>query len=160
VGDVFKTLRAPSGASYLDGLPALARAAMSPVGLVALLGLANAYGSWRTRRWEGGLVASLGVSVIVWVSMVVWSNATFYPFAQVAQSSPQSIGAWHWSVQLGHAAPDETFLHWLYWDNVGSLIIAGFVLLIAPCVYSGIGAILGEISSHWRPVSGQKSSRQ
>lgn len=150
VGDVFKTLRAPSGASYLEGLAALARAATSPVGLVTLLGLANVYGSWRTRRWEGGLVASLGVSAIVWVFMVVWSNATFSQFAQVAQSNPQWIEAWHWSVQHGHAAPHETFRHWLYWDIVGSQIVAGFILLVAPCVYGGFGAILGEIISHRR----------
>lgn len=158
--DVSNTFRDPSGASYVDGLPVPARAAVSPIGLVALLGLANAYGSWRTRQWQGGLAASLGVSIIVWVFMVVWSNATFYPVAQVAQSNPYWVHAWRWSVQHGHAARDETFLHWLYWDNVGSLIIAGGVLLVAPFVYSGIGAVLQEISSHKRPVSSQKSSRQ
>jgi hypothetical protein len=157
VHDVFNTFRSPSGASYLDGLPRLVPGVISPLGVVGLLGLANAYGTWRTRRWEGGLVASLGVAAIVWVFMAVWSNATFDPFAQVTQSNPHWIAAWHWSVQHGHAAADETFLHWLYWDNVGSLIIAGFVLLVAPCVYSGIGAICGEIISHRRRIVREES---
>jgi hypothetical protein len=82
VGDVFNTFRAPSGASYLDGLPRLVLAVMSPLGVVGLLGLATAYGSWRTQRWQGGFVAALGVSVIVWLFMAAWWNSTFYAFAQ------------------------------------------------------------------------------
>jgi hypothetical protein len=61
VSDMFNTFRAPSGASYLDGLPRLVDAVISPlVGVVGLLGLATAYGSWRTQRWQGGFVAALG----------------------------------------------------------------------------------------------------
>src|SRR5215831_5738457 len=38
VGDVFNTFRAPSGASYLDGLPRSVLAVISPLGVVGLLG--------------------------------------------------------------------------------------------------------------------------
>jgi hypothetical protein len=166
VHDVFNTFRAPSGASYLDGLPTLVLAAISPLGVVGLLGLATAYGSWRTERWQGGFVAALGVSVVVWLFMAVWSNATFYPFARVQQSNPYWVSAWHWSTHRGapgvgpglsSATLDETFVHWMYWDGVGALFIAGIVLLVTSCVCGGIGAILGEIVSYRRPVAGEKS---
>ena len=160
VGDVFNTFRAPSGASYLDGLPRSVLAVISPLGVVGLLGLATAYGSWRTQRWQGGLAAALGVSVIVWVFMAAWSNATFYPFAQVQQSNPYWVHAWQWSIHRGGLSPnasEETFLHWLYWDNVGALIIAGIVLLATSLVCGGIGAIFGEVISHRRPVAREKS---
>src|SRR5438067_11872733 len=62
VHDVFDRFRAPSGASYLDGLPTLVFVVLSPVGLVGLVGLATAYGSWRTQGRQGGFVAALGVS--------------------------------------------------------------------------------------------------
>ena len=150
VGDVFNTFRRLSGASYLDALPPLARAAMSPspLGLVALLGIASACGSWRTRRWQGGLAAALGLSAAVWVFMGVWWNATFYWVAHVQQSDPYWIQAWHWSVQHHHAPRDETFLVWLYWDNIGGLLAAGVVLFLAPCVYDGISATVSEVISH------------
>ncbi len=139
---------------------------ISPLGVVGLLGLATAYGSWRTQRWQGGFIAALGVSVIVWLFAAVWSNATFYPFAQVQQSNPYWVGAWHWSTHRGAAAsvpglspgtPEETFVHWIYWDNVGALIIGDMVLLVTSFVCGGIGAILGEFISHWRPLAREKS---
>jgi hypothetical protein len=157
VHDVFNAFRASSGASYLDGLPRLVLAVISPLGVAGLLGLATAYGSWRTQRWQGGFVAALGVSVIVWLFMAVWSNATFYPFVQVQQSNPYWVGAWHWSTHRGApgvgpglspATPDGSFVHWMYWDGVGALFIAGIVLLVTSFVWGGIGAILGEIISH------------
>lgn len=151
VSDVFNTFRAPSGASYLDGLSRLADVVVSPiVGAVGLLGLATAYGSWRTRRWQGGFVAALGVSVLVWLFMVLWVNATFYSFAQVQQSNPYWVQAWHWSIAHHHGAPNETFVHWLYWDNVGGLVIAGIVLLVTPFFFGGIAALIGEIT--FRPA--------
>jgi hypothetical protein len=156
VHDVFNTFRAPSGASYLDGLPKFALAVMPPLGVVGLLGLAAAYGSWRTQRWQGGFVAALGVSVIVWLFGAAWLNATFYPFAQVQQSNPYWVGAWHWSTQRA-GTPEETFVHWLYWDNVGALIIGGIALLVTSFVWGGIGAIFGEIRSHRRRVAREES---
>ena len=169
VHDVFNTFRAASGASYLDGLPKLALAAMSPLGVFGLLGLAAVYGSWRTERWEGGFVAALGVSVIVWLFMAAWWSATFYPIAQVQQSNPYWVHAWHWSTHravkpwvLGVSpdAPEETFLHWIFWDNVGGLFFLGLAMLVASFVCGGIGALLGEITSRWRPIAHQKSSRR
>jgi hypothetical protein len=91
VHDIFSTFRAPSGASYLDGLPTFVLAPMSPLVAVGFFGLAGAYGSWRTERWAGGFVAALGTSFVVWLFMMVWWNATLYPFAQVQQSNPYWI---------------------------------------------------------------------
>jgi hypothetical protein len=157
VSDVFNTFRAPSGASYLNGLPRLVDAVLSPlVGVVGLLGLATAYGSWRTRRWPGGFVAALGVSVLVWLLMVLWVSATFHSFAQVQQSNPYWVQAWHWSIAHHRGAPDETFVHWLYWDNVGGLFIAGIVLLVTSFVFGGIGALVGEIIL---PPTGRRGRR-
>jgi hypothetical protein len=147
--DTLNYVSSPLGASF--GLPTgLPFAVQPPLVAVGLVASAAAYGSWRTRRWQGGFVAALGVSAILWSFAVVWSNATFYPFALRAQSDPQWIAAWHWSTEHGHAPRNDTFLNWLYWDNVGSLIIAGLVLLVTSFVCGGVGAILGEVMSHRR----------
>ena len=138
VQDVFNTFRAPSGASYLDGLPTIVYAVLSPLGLVGLVGLATAYGSWRAGRWQGGFAAALGVSAIVWLFMAAWRNATFQPFTQVQQANPYWIQAWQSSPSK------ETFQHWMYWDGFGALIIAGIVLLVASFVFGGIAALVGE----------------
>jgi len=146
VHDVFNTFRAPSGASYLDGLPTLVYAVLSRVGLVGLIGLATAYGSWRAGRWQGGFVAGLGVSLIVWLFMAAWGTATFSPFAEVQQANPYWVQAWQLSVERTGVPPQasETFQHWMYWDGVGALIIAGIVLLVASFVFGGIAALVGE----------------
>ena len=147
--DTFNYVSSPLGASF--GLPTgLPFAVQPPLVAVGLVASAAAYGSWRTRRWQGGFVAALGVSAILWSFAVVWSNATFYPFALRAQSDPQWIAAWHRSTEHGHAPRSDTFLNWLYWDNVGSLIIAGILLLVTSFVCGGVGAILGEVMSHRR----------
>lgn len=138
VHDVFNTFRAPSGASYVDGLPTLVYAVLSPVGLVGLIGLATAYGSWRAGRWQGGFVAAFGVSVIAWVFMATWGNATFQAFTQVQQANPYWIQVWQSN------ASKETFQNWMYWDGVGALMIAGIALLVASFVFSGIAAVVGE----------------
>src|SRR5262249_40278952 len=119
VHDVFDTFRAPSGASYVDCLPALVYAVLSRLGLGALVGVATAYGSWRAERWQGGFVAVLGVSVIGWLFMAAWGIATFHPFAKVQQANPYWVQAWQSSMS------EETFQHWMYWDGVGGLIMAG-----------------------------------
>jgi hypothetical protein len=157
VSDVFNSFRAPSGSSYLDGVPRLVGAVLSPiVSVVGLLGLATVYGSWRTGRWQGGFVAALGLSVLVWSFMVLWMNATFYAFAQVQQSNPYWMQAWHWSIAHHHAAPNETFVYWLYWDNVGGLTMAGIVLLVTPLFFGGIAALIGEIAL---PPAGPRGRR-
>jgi len=149
VHDVFNTFRAPSGASYLDGLPALAAVAFSPlVGVLGVFGLAGAYGSWRTHQWEGGFAAALGTFCVAWLFIGVWWNATFYPFAQVQQSNPYWIQAWHWSTERAHS--DESFLRWIFWDNVGSLLIGGMAMLMGSVVCGGIGSTLGLITARRR----------
>jgi len=149
--DIFNTFRAPSGASYLDNLPAPALVAASPLGVMGFFGLAGAYGSWRTQQWAGGVVAALGTFAVVWVFMALWWNATFYPFAQMQQSNPYWIHAWHWSTERAHS--DETFLRWIFWDNVGSLFIGGIALLTGSLVCGGIGSALGLITARRRPVA-------
>ena len=155
VHDIFNTFRAPSGASYLDGLPGFARAPLSPLVGIGLFTLAGAYGSWRTQRWAGGLVAALGTFLVVWLFMVVWWNATLYPFAQVQQSNPYWIQAWQWSTHRAHPpsllgfnpdTPDETFLRWIFWDNVGGLFFLGISMLAVSVVGGGIGSALGLIT--------------
>jgi hypothetical protein len=147
VSDVFNTFRAASGTSYLNGVPGFVNAAISPIvsGLV-LPGLATVYGSWRTRRWQGGFVAASGLSVSVWVFMLLWVHATFYSFAQVQQANPYWVQAWHWSIAHHHGAPNETFVHWLYWDNVGALVLGGIVLLVPPFLFGAIAAVIGRIT--------------
>jgi len=166
IHDIFNTFRAPSGSSYLDGLPHLALAPMSPLVAVGLFCLAGAYGSWRTQRWAGGFVAALGTFCIVWLFMAVWWNATLYPFAQVQQSNPYWIHAWQWSTHRAHPpsffgfnpdTPDETFLRWIFWDNVGGLFFLGIAMLTMSMVCGGIGSILGLITSRWRSGESQKS---
>ena len=60
VHDVFNTFRAPSGASYLDGLPKFALAPMSPLVGVGFFGLAGAYGS-SSNRWRCRVVVQSAV---------------------------------------------------------------------------------------------------
>jgi hypothetical protein len=147
VSDVSNTFRTPSGASYLDGLPRLVDIVRAPVvGLVGLLALATAYGSWRAGRWQGGWVAALGVSALVWVFLVLWESATFYSFAHVQQANPYWVQAWHWSIAHQGGAPNETFVHWLFWDNVGGLFFASLVLLVTPLFLGGLAALIGEIA--------------
>lgn len=147
VHDVFETFRAPSGASYLDGLSTFVYAVLSPVGLVGIIGLATAYGSWRAGRWQGGFVAALGVSAIAWLCMAAWRIATFHPFAHVQQDNPYWVQAWQSSTHLAgvpHQASAETFQHWMYRDGVDALALGGIALLVASFVFAGIGAMVGE----------------
>ena len=160
IHDVFNTFRAPSGASYLDGLPKIALAPLSPLAGVGFFALAGAYGSWRTQRLAGGLIAALGTSFVVWLFMVVWWNSTLYPFAQVQQSNPYWIQAWQWSTHRANPpsffgfnpdTPDETFLHWIFWDNLGALFFLGISMLAASVVCGGVGSTLGLITARRRP---------
>ena len=166
VHDIFNTFRAPSGASYLDGLPNVALVPLSPFVPIGLFALGAAYGSWRTQRWAGGLVAAVGMFVVVWLFMAFWWNATLYPFAQVQQSNPYWIQAWHWSTHRAHSSsvlgfnpdtPDETFLRWIFWDNVGGLFFLGISLMAVSIVCGSIGTTLGLIAGRWRPAVIHKS---
>jgi hypothetical protein len=147
IHDVFDTFRAASGASYLDGRPTLVYAALSQVGLAGFVGLATVYGSWRSGRWQGGLVAAFGVSVTAWVFMAAWETATFHSFVHLQQANPYWIQAWQSSVHqvsLSAHGSEETFQHWVFWNGVVTLVTAGIVLLLAPLFFSGIGALVAE----------------
>jgi hypothetical protein len=165
VHDVFNTFRATSGASYLDGLTRLALVPVSPLVAISLFALAAAYGSWRSQRWAGGFVAALGMFLVIWLFMAVWWNATFYPFAQVQQSNPYWIQTWHWSTYRGHPppflglnpdTPDESFLRWIFWDNLGALFFFGISMLSVSVVCGGIGSTLGLITTRWRRFPASK----
>jgi hypothetical protein len=151
IHDIFNAFRDPSGASYLERLVPLP---FPPLFAVAVFFIVAGYGSWRTRRWAGGFVAALGTFVMLWSSMAVWWAATFYPFAQVQQSNPYWIQAWHWS--LGRAqpttlfgfnpdTPNETFLRWIFWDNVGALIMLGISMMLLATVCGSIGSTIGNL---------------
>jgi len=161
--DIFNTFRAPSGASYLDALPALARLPLSPLMGLCVMGLAGAYGSLRTQRFGGGVVAALGTFVGFWAFAVLWSNLTFYPFAQVQRSNPYWIQAWQWSTQherprLGADPTGDTFLHWIYWDNVGGLFFFGLAGLTISAICGSIGSALGIITARRRPAASHELS--
>jgi len=152
VHDLFNTFRDASGASYLDGLPRLALVPLSPGVAVAVLLATAAYATWRTERWAGGVVASLGLFVVTWLFMAVWWNATLYPFAQAQQNNPYWIQAWQWSTHRAHPptlagfnpdTPDETFLRWMFWDNVGALFFAGLVMGAVSTVCGVVGSAMG-----------------
>ena len=149
VSDVFNTFRAPSGLSYLDGLPTVARLALSPAGAMGFFVIAGAYGSWRTRNFGGGLLAAQGTFVVMWLFMTAWWNVTWYPFAQVQQSNPYWIHAWQWSTQRAHV-PQESFLNWIFWDNVGAMLFGGSAMLMASAICGCIGSGVGLISTRRR----------
>jgi hypothetical protein len=153
VHDLFNTFRAPSGASYLDRLPLLARLPLSPVLAIGVFVMAGAYGSWRTRGFAGGLIVALGTFLVTMVFAVIWWHATFYPFAQVQQSNPYWVQAWHWSTHRVNPASEVTFLRWIYWDNVGSLFFGGLAMLFASIVCGGLGSALGLVTPRRRPAS-------
>ncbi len=159
VHDVFDTFRAPSGVSYLDGLPRVVPAVLSPLGLIGLVGLATVYGSRRAGRWQGGFVAALGVAMIVWLFLAAWGTATFHPFANVQQGNAYWVQAWHSSTHgadLPPHASEETFQHWRYWDGVGALMTAGIVLLVTSFFFGGIAALVDEIIF---PLAGPRRRR-
>ena len=98
--------------------------------------------------------------------MAVWWNATLYPFAQAQQNNPYWIQAWQWSTHRAHPptlagfnpdTPDETFLRWMFWDNIGGLFFLGISMLAASVVCGGIGSTLGLITARRRPAAIHKS---
>jgi hypothetical protein len=164
VHDLSNAVRTPAGTSYLTGL-------LTPIGWISRLVLpsslllAGMYGSRRTGRWAGGLVAALGIVGVMWIFAAVWWNATLYPLARVQETNPYWIHAWQWSTHRAQAptffgfnpdTPDETFLRWMFWDNVGGLIMIGFVLLAAAVLCGGFGSALGILMNRRRPAAGQR----
>jgi hypothetical protein len=135
--DLFNTFRDAAGASYADGPPVM------PFVGVAVLLAAAVYGTWRTGRWVGGVVATLGLFGVTWLFMVVWWMGTLYPFAQVQQTNPYWIQAWQWSTSRDHT--HESFLRWLFWDNVGGLMFFG----LAGGALSTVCGVVGSTAYVW-----------
>ena len=96
-----------------------------------------------------------------------WWNVTLYPFAQVQQFNPYWIQAWQWSTHRAQPpsffgfnpdTPDESFLRWIFWDNLGGLFFLGISMLTMSVVCGGIGSTLGLITTRWRPAAIHKRS--
>lgn len=143
--------RSPSGLPYFNVELLFGLVTLSP--LVFLL--TGAYGSWRTRRWAGGIVATLGTFIVVWLLMTAWWATTMYPFALIQQSDPYWIHAWQWSVHqtqapsllwFNPAAPSESFLRWAFWENVAAQIVMGASMFGMAIVGGGIGSTLGRMT--------------
>ena len=156
VHDVANTFRDATGTPYLDGAPGVAGLALGSGVLLTV----SAYGSRRTGRWGGGLVAALGTVVVVWTFMAVWWMVTLYPFAQYQQTNPYWIQAWHWSTHRPNQpvvfgwnpdTPDESFLRWIFWDNVGALFFAGLAMSTLSLVCGTIGGTIGRYATSARP---------
>jgi hypothetical protein len=108
---------------------------------------AGLLGGWRTQRTSGGIAASAGSHLLAWTFMNVWWLVTTYPFALRQQHNPYWINAWQ-----GSAAPGESFLHWIAWDNVGAFLLGGSVLMIAAIVLGATGGIAGRLSRPGQPA--------
>jgi hypothetical protein len=106
---------------------------------------ASLYGGSRTSRVAGGVVAAVGTHIVAWTVMMLWFLATTYPFALVQERNPYWLNAWRSS-----AARDESFMHWIVWDNIGAVMLGGTVLLVLAI---GIGLAGGVASSGLRPTS-------
>jgi hypothetical protein len=149
IHDLFNTFRDATGAAYLNGAPV--QPGWPPVVGAAVLLVAAMYGTLRTGRWVGGVVATFGLFVVCWLFMVVWWMATLYPFAQVQQHNPYWIQAWQWSIHRPNQGslfgfnpdtPGESFLAWMFWDNIGGLIFLGLAMAVISSVCGIVGSTM------------------
>ena len=147
---VLSVFRSPSGLPYFNVEFVFALVTLSP--LVFLL--TGAYGSWRTRRWAGGIVATLGTFIASWLLITAWWNTTLYPFALIQQSDPHWIQAWQSSIHqtqalsfwFNTATPSESFLRWAFWENAAAQIVVGASMFGMAVVGGGIGSTLGRMT--------------
>jgi hypothetical protein len=109
-----------------------------PPVLIALIFAASLHGGWRTRRMEGGVLAGIATSSLLWLFMTAWWLTTWYPFLRTQQVDPYWIQAWHSS-----AAEGESFARWIFLDNIGATIISGFVLAPAGLASGLAGGFAG-----------------
>jgi hypothetical protein len=160
--DVLSVFRSPSGLPYVNVELLFGLVTLSPFGFL----LIGAYGSWRTRRWAGGVVATLGTFVAVWLLITVWWNTTLYPFALIQQSNPYWIHAWQWSIHQTHApslfwfyadTPTESFLRWAFWGNVAAQMAMGASMFGMAIVGGGLGSLLGRMTP--RRLSGHTQAQ-
>jgi len=161
--DVLSVFRSPSGLPYFNIDFLFGLVTLSP--LVFLV--TGAYGSWRTRRWAGGMVAALGTYIAAWLLMTAWWNTTLYPFALIQRSDPYWIHAWQWSIHrtdvpslfwFNPPVPGESFLRWAFWENVRAQVWVGVSMFCMALVGAGIGSTAGLMAprrSHERsPAQG------
>jgi hypothetical protein len=137
VRDALSVFRSPSGLPYVNVEAVFALVTLSPFVFL----LAGVYGSWRTRRLAGGIVAALGTFIAAWLLITAWWNTTLYPFALVQQSDPYWIRAWHWSDPAG-----VSFLRWAVRENVVAQIVTDASMLAMAIVGGGIGSVLGRVT--------------
>ena len=149
--DVLGVFRSPSGLPYFNVEFLFGLVTLSPFVFL----LTGAYGSWRTQRWAGGIVATLGTFIAVWLLITAWWNTTLYPFALFQQSNPYWIQAWQRSIHRTQApllfwfkpaTPSESFLGWAFRENVGAQIFVGAWMLGMAIVGGGIGSMLGHMT--------------
>lgn len=148
--DVLGVFRSPSGLPYFNVEFLFGLVTLSP--LVFLL--TGAYGSWRTRRWAGGIVATLGMFIAAWLLITAWWNTTLYPFALIQRSNPYWVHAWQWSLRtqapslfwFNPGTPSESFLRWAFRENMAAQIVMGASMLGMAIVGGGIGSMLGRMT--------------
>jgi hypothetical protein len=46
--------------------------------------------------------------------------------------------------------PDEGFISWIYWDNIGALLIGGIAMSIGSIIWGGLGSAVGLITPRRR----------
>lgn len=148
---VLTVFRSPSGLPYFSVEFLFGLVTLSPFWFL----LTGVYGSWRTQRWAGGMVASLGTFIAAWLLIAAWWSTTLYPFALVQQSSPYWIQAWQSSLHRAQVpslfwfhldTPGESFLRWAFWANVAAQIAVGASMLGSAIVGGGIGSALGRMT--------------
>jgi len=110
-----------------------------PVAAMCMVAGASLQGGWRSARMIGGLLTGAATSTLLWVFMAVWWMTTWYPLALVQQVEPYWIAAWRSS-----AAPGETFMHWIFWDNVGATIVSGLALTALGLALGLVGGLAGS----------------
>ena len=116
----------------------------SPLRIVPGVGIGLAlaaclHAGWRSARISGGLLAGAVTCTLLWLFMAAWWLTTWYPFAFVQQVEPYWINAWQSS-----AAPGESFMHWIFWDNVGATIMSGLVISASGLVLGLVGGMVGS----------------
>ncbi len=145
---VLSIFRGPSGAPDFDVEFLFGLVTQSPFVFLSTA----VYGSWRTQRWAGGMVASLGTFVGAWLLITAWWSATMYPFALIQQSNPYWIHAWQWIT-----TPNESFLRWALRENVIAQIVVGASMFGMAIVGGVIGSMLGRMIP--RPPSERAQAR-
>jgi hypothetical protein len=99
--------------------------------------MAGVHGGRTTGQAAGGALIAAGTQLLVWVTVVVWTIATFHAFLPVMEQRAWWIAAWHYS------GNGESFERWLIEDNIGGLLFGGSLFMIAATVLGVLGGALG-----------------